>query len=132
MNPRIEGHFAFIEGLLLESPAVRAYQVTKRLVGPTDGKLRIKVELSGGGKAEFFEYLVATPEVRIVKYSFHCQTASGTLLKRWDNAPHFPEMPNVPHHVHLADGAVIPAAQPPDIAAVLLELEQAGMSGQGD
>lgn len=129
MNQRIDEHFTFVESLLLESPAVMAYQVTQRLVGPTDGKLRVKAELAGGGLAEFFEYVVADQAVRLVKYSFHCQTASGQLWKRWDNAPHFPLLPDAPYHVHLADGAVVPAAQPPDIAAVLLELELTGTSG---
>ncbi len=129
MNQRIDEHFAFIESLLLESPSVIAYQVTQRLVGLTDGKMRVKVDLAGGGLAEFFEYVAADPAVRLVKYSFHCQSVSGKLWRRWDNAPHFPQLPNAPHHAHLADGTVISSAQPPDIAAVLLELEQAESTG---
>ena len=35
MNRRLDKHFALIESLLLDNPAVLAYQVTQRLVGPT-------------------------------------------------------------------------------------------------
>ena len=125
MNQRIDEHFAFVESLLLESPAIKAYQVTQRLVGVTDGKLRVKVELANSGLAELFEYVVADHEIHLMKYSLHCQTSSGELWKRWDNAPHFPQLPYAPHHIHLANGGVVSAAQPPDIAAFLLELELA-------
>lgn len=35
------------------------------------------------------------------KYSFHWQTADGTLLFRWDNAPHHHELPGFLHHLHV-------------------------------
>jgi hypothetical protein len=38
MNPRIDAHFAYVESLLLESPAIKSYQIMQCLVGPTDGK----------------------------------------------------------------------------------------------
>ena len=40
------------------------------------------------------------------KYAFHWQTSSGTLLSRWDNAPHFPSLNTHPHHRHNSDGGV--------------------------
>ena len=38
------------------------------------------------------------------KYRFHWQNKSGELIKRWDNAPHHPEINSFPDHLH--DGAV--------------------------
>lgn len=40
------------------------------------------------------------------KYSFHWQDKSGELIIRWDNAPHFPQLTNFPHHKHLSDRSV--------------------------
>ncbi|SKB44292.1 toxin-antitoxin system TumE family protein [Dyadobacter psychrophilus] len=40
------------------------------------------------------------------KYAFHWQQENGELLVRWDNAPHFPNLPTFPHHKHRADGTV--------------------------
>ena len=34
------------------------------------------------------------------KYSYHWQTERGKLIKRWDNAPHHPEIATSPHHFH--------------------------------
>lgn len=34
------------------------------------------------------------------KYSFHWQAADGSLMCRWDNAPHHHELPGFPHHLH--------------------------------
>lgn len=42
------------------------------------------------------------------KYAFHWQKDSGELIVRWDNAPHFPRLPNFPHHKHFADSSVAP------------------------
>ncbi|WP_139786880.1 toxin-antitoxin system TumE family protein [Desulfamplus magnetovallimortis] len=34
------------------------------------------------------------------KYSYHWQHRDGTLIARWDNAPHWPDISTFPHHVH--------------------------------
>jgi hypothetical protein len=34
------------------------------------------------------------------KYRYHWQTGSGKLIKRWDNAPHHPEIDTFPDHLH--------------------------------
>lgn len=41
------------------------------------------------------------------KYSFHWQSATGDLISRWDNAPHFPDLFTFPHHQHRASGDVV-------------------------
>lgn len=37
------------------------------------------------------------------KYAFHWRKNSGELIVRWDNAPHFSNLSNFPHHRHLSD-----------------------------
>lgn len=34
------------------------------------------------------------------KYSFHWQNTKCQLIRRWDNAPHHPEIQTHPYHVH--------------------------------
>ncbi len=41
------------------------------------------------------------------KYSFHWQTATGDLIARWDNAPHFPDLITFPYHTHLSSGEAV-------------------------
>jgi len=48
-------------------------------------------------------------------YSFHWQDARGTLLIRWDDAPHHHHLSTFPYHKHIGESIVeslpIPLAQ---------------------
>ncbi|MFO7540408.1 MAG: DUF6516 family protein [Chloroflexota bacterium] len=35
------------------------------------------------------------------KYAYQWMEPDGTLRRRWDNAPHWPDVPTSPNHVHL-------------------------------
>jgi hypothetical protein len=41
--------------------------------------------------------------LEMTKYRHHWQDGNGVLIKRWDNAPHYPAIDTFPHHLH--DGA---------------------------
>ncbi len=125
MNPVIQQHFEAIELQLLQSRVITGYQILRREISSTDGKLRLKATLRGGGLAELFEYVTESNGViHLSKYSFHWQDKQGNLKKRWDNAPHYPDLPNMPHHVHLEDGTVQGSLQIPDIFYVIQQFEQ--------
>jgi len=55
-------------------------------------------------------------------YTYHYQRSDGTLVFRYDNSPHFPDLPTAPHHKHLSEKGVV-AAQPPALAEILQEIE---------
>ena len=67
---------------------------------------------------------VAVDEIQVVTYSYQWAAAENHLIKRWDNTPHFPNLPNFPHHIH--DGAAVIPGQPVDIFAVLDQIIQSG------
>ena len=97
MNVLINQHFTMIEMQLLQSSAVVAYDLLSREVGLIDGKLRIKATLRNQAILELFEYdNEIGGQIQSLKYSFHWQNAQGLLKKRWDNAPHYPHLPNAP------------------------------------
>ena len=56
-----------------------------------------------------------------VEYRYHYRRADGTLVFRYDNAPHHPELPNFPHHVHIEDR--VEPADPPDLHDVLQKID---------
>ncbi len=121
MNTAIRQYFEAIEAYLIQCPVVAAYQIIRQEVGPTDGKIRIKINLLDDSLVECFEYVCeADSGTQGLKYSFHWQDADGNLIKRWDNAPHFPNLPNSPHHIHHSDGSV---SQADNIPAMLTSLE---------
>ena len=56
------------------------------------------------------------------KYAYHYQLADETIIFRYDNARHFPNLPTAPHHKHVGETDVI-AANAPDLESVLKEIE---------
>jgi len=56
-----------------------------------------------------------------IEYSFHYQHADGALIFRYDNSPHFPDLPTFPAHKHTPDGVI--ASPAPDLADVLQEID---------
>lgn len=61
----------------------------------------------------------------VISYAYHYQSASGALLFRYDNSPHYPEIPTFPHHKHIVVGGseIVEPAQPPGLSEVLREIE---------
>ena len=58
-------------------------------------------------------------QVHIDKYSFHWQRPDGSLIRRWDNAPHHPEISSFPHHLHVGDELHVLAHGAVDMFGVL-------------
>lgn len=125
MNQVVEQYFNTIELQLLQSLVITNYQIMRREIGPTDGKLRLRATLKNGGLVEMFEYVTeANGVVELTKYSLHWQDEQGNLKKRWDNAPHFPNLPNPPHHVHLENGSIQGMSHTPDICYAIQQIER--------
>ena len=125
MNRTIARYFDEVEARLIASPAVVTYRVSRREVTPGDGKMRVKANLSDGGMAELFEYVIESGGQLVVhKYSFHWQDARENLVRRWDNAPHHPEMIHAPYHLHHSDESVVPTDGAMDMFQVIEEIEK--------
>ncbi|MCL4835827.1 MAG: hypothetical protein KJZ86_25540 [Caldilineaceae bacterium] len=47
-----------------------------------------------------FDEVVLLRDSQIVKlrYAYHYQNRAGSLIFRYDNAPHYPNIPTYPHH----------------------------------
>ena len=126
MNPILRRYFDAIEARLIESPAVASYRVLRQEIASADGKLRAKAAIHDGGRLEFFIYVAESGgQIQTLKYSFHWQGAEEDLKRRWDNAPHYPNLPNAPHHVHGEDGQAREGRGIPDLFSVLDEIESA-------
>lgn len=123
MNRIITEHFDAIETYILQSPAFKSYTIIRSEIAFGEGKLRIKSLLQNGGSVEFFIYVCeAGNQIQLLKYSFHWQDKNMRLMKRWDNAPHYPNLPNAPHHIHESDGSVSGSNRIPNILQVLKEI----------
>lgn len=104
----IETYLQQIDELLSANPLVREVQILRRSIRDTELEkvlnYRYRVTLADGGLVEMTErVLELRSSLEVTKYRHHWQASTGKLIKRWDNAPHHPEIDTFPDHLH--DGA---------------------------
>lgn len=81
---------------LSSSEIVEEIAVTVLVQEPGGQALRAVVSLKGGYVLHINEALGRD----FRRYSYHVQK-EGHMVRRWDNAPHWPDMKTFPHHHHL-------------------------------
>ncbi len=80
--------------------------------------LQIEALLWDGSQLEIRDYLFQDGKR---KYAYHWMEPDGTLRRRWDNAPHWPDVMTAPHHVHVKEGE----SPEPSVVTSLEELMRA-------
>lgn len=120
----IDSYFQEISGAFINSPVVERYRIRERLVGQREGFIRIRSWLVNGNLFEAFEFITLEEEAIVLQtYRLHWQDKTGRLIRRWDNAPHCPELESFPHHVHTSEGKAEPS-RPIGIKKVLRLIEE--------
>jgi Family of unknown function (DUF6516) len=120
----IEVYLDSIKARLVTDPIVTSFHVIRERSTLVDGHLRVRLTLADGSQLEFSEYMQRSPtgEIAVITYSYHWADADNQLITRWDNTPHFPDLPGFPNHIHDgATGEVMPG-QPMSIFSVLDEI----------
>lgn len=69
------------------------------------------------------EFVNVEIDINRYTYAYHYQRSDGSLLFRYDNSAHFPNLPNFPHHKHSGSEAQVIAADATNLEAVLAEVE---------
>lgn len=101
----IDNYLQELDNLILVADEIRDAKIIRRTVWDTDlekiALYRYKIYFSDGSLLELTERMVEeTDELMVTKYRFHWQDEKGTLIKRWDNAAHHPEIDTFPDHLH--------------------------------
>ena len=111
---------------LLDDPIVSSFHIIRERVELFDGYMRVRLTLKDGSFLEFAEYArrTAGEYVEIATYSYHWADADGKLIRRWDNTPHFPDLPEFPHHIHDELTGEVTPGHGVDIFVVLDEITQ--------
>ncbi len=119
-------HLAETHARLTTSPVVLSYTIVEERMGPDFGYLRVRVDLGDGGFLEMAEYFVIDANsVTVKRYRHHWMDRSqATLKKRWDNAPHHPELQGFPHHVHDGSESNVVSGSAMSINDVIAFVEQ--------
>jgi hypothetical protein len=109
---------------LTTDPLVAGFSIVRERVTLVDGHLRARLTISDGSQLEFSEYVQRSPDeqINVVTYSYHWADTDGNLIRRWDNTPHFPDLPGFPHHVHDGRAGSVLSGTPVSIFLVLDEI----------
>jgi Family of unknown function (DUF6516) len=90
-----------LEDLLRNSSKVKSFHIIDN--DPLDEEnflFKIRCELMSGQTFQIRLRAVSGS----IRYSY--QELTDKPLRRWDNAPHFPNLPNFPHHHHDSQGNI--------------------------
>jgi hypothetical protein len=120
----IDAYLEAIKERVVTDPLVTSFQTIRERSTLVDGHLRAHLELADGSQLEFSEYVQRSPadEIAVITYSYHWADADNQLIKRWDNTPHFPDLPGFPDYMHDGVTGQVTTGQPMSILAVLDEI----------
>ncbi|MDD4929997.1 MAG: DUF6516 family protein [Gallionella sp.] len=125
-HERVDARLLDIQAVLANSRVIVDVRLLHESAIGDVGYFRIRAHLVDGSEVKFMErFRHQGDTIAIEKYSFHWQRADGSLICRWDNAPHHPEIPSFPNHIHDGDESHVLAHEAVDVFDVLRKIEKA-------
>lgn len=98
---------------LATSELVTEAHILQERVLENTGFFRARLRLRNDDFLEISEYFnINRGTVQTVQYRYQWMDSNRrNLRKRWDNAPHHPELTNFPHHVHIGNDTQVEPGQ---------------------
>ena len=81
--------------------------------------LRIRARFYNGCLLQLNETVIFQTKLEHLGYRYHFLGKNSELIFRYDNTPHFPDLPNSPHHKHNPVGTE--SSMSPSILAAIAE-----------
>jgi len=75
------------------------------------GRVKVIIAFDDGSELHLAQVVSLEKADPVGKYGYHYQDEEGNLVFRYDNKPHFRDLPTYPDHKHMPDG-VGPAYRP--------------------
>ncbi|CAK0775155.1 conserved hypothetical protein [Gammaproteobacteria bacterium] len=114
-----------VERALTLMPGIYVEYYVEEILTSDRANLRIRLRFANGYLLEINEAIIIKGgKLVTLDYRYHCQDSRNRLIFRYDNAPHFPDLPSFPHHKHLANGTI--ATKKPTVFPVLKESQDVG------
>lgn len=119
----IDAYVQLLLDAISASPIVRASNITLDKRTSHAALIRGELDFIDGSRLYFRELVEGGTDVVRRMYSYHYQSSDATLIFRYDDTSHFPRMASFPHHKHVDGEVNVVEAVPPDLSAVLREIE---------
>ncbi len=118
----ITQYFATVRQALQEySHIISSYTSEEKVYSDEKGYVQYTVVFIDRSVLEFAEVKFTDHESK-VKYRYHFMDEQSSLIFRYDNAKHHPDVSTFPHHKHLSKGVI--KSSEPSIQTVLKEVEE--------
>jgi hypothetical protein len=118
----IEAYFQGIIEAVAASPFVFTSDVTFDKRSSYIGFIRGEIYFSDDSLLHIRELVDLRQADACLMYVYHCQRADGSLVFRYDNTTHFPDLLTHPHHKHDGDEANVVSAEKPTLTMVIEEI----------
>ena len=120
----IDAYLEAMKERFVTDPLVTQFHVIRERSTLMDGYLRARLALADGSQLEFSEYMQRSSNgaIVVIIYSYHWADANHELIARWDNTPHFPDLPGFPDHIHDGVTGQVTPGHPMSICTVLDEI----------
>ncbi|HSM80791.1 MAG TPA: DUF6516 family protein [Nodosilinea sp.] len=88
---------------LIASPIINEFSIIEARDLGDRGYFRARATLANGDFLEIAEYFfIVDGQPQPERYRYQWMDSTQAILRRrWDNVPHFPNLSNFPHHVHI-------------------------------
>ncbi len=114
-------YFDRIDQILEDCPNVYVETYSAVILSSERANLKLRLRF-------YFKYLLSISEALIavdnqvmaIDYRYHFQDEQNNLIFRYDNTPHFPDLPSFPHHKHLPNRVI--SCQQPNITLVMQDV----------
>ncbi len=115
-----------IKMTLATSSIVKCIDIVQERIFDMSGFIRIRVRLINDDFMELMEFFrIQNDQAETVEYRYQWMDSEKSMLrKRWDNAAHYPELPNFPHHFHVGDDGQVQGGQAMGIVSLIDLIEQ--------
>lgn len=116
-------YFEEVQNLIQRLAGVEVERYEEHVLTKVRGNLRIRLRFHDNSLLEISATIYDKEETFIwLSYRYHYQSSDGTVLFRYDNTPHHPELKTHPDHKHVEE-TVIESVRP-NIEEVLNEVKK--------
>lgn len=97
----VRNYFLQLESLIYTHPIVKhVLNIETEIIDSNIGWFKAKL-IVDSHELHIFEFVgIRNRELYLLRYGYHLQTKSGSLVIRWDTAEHHKDIETFPYHVH--------------------------------
>jgi hypothetical protein len=111
---------------LNDSSVISSVEIVDERILLNRGYFRARLTLRNGDFLEIAEsFTISDKSCVTLDYRYQwMDEIKQKLRKRWDSVRHFPDLPNFPHHVHIAEESNVEPSQSRSILELIDLIEQ--------